>query len=320
MSRGAPLLLALALLAAGLAGLGAPAGRAWAGPTMLLDQVKIAVDDKAMTLREYEQLRRMQEQEDRQQFKGQELQDKLAHLDDDLVQRITEDLLLETYATRLKIVVSDKDIEERVDNILRRQPNLQEVYSDEQLKSLVLRDLLRRRVLAREVDSRVRVTTQDVVAACRSQTLDNRELDVGHILLRSTDDASRARLLEIRKQLVAGADFDALALKYSQDPSVSSNKGHLGFISRGQFVKPFEDAAFALPVGAVSEPVVTEFGLHLIKVFGERTKGRIDCDKLDSVTEQSLENQIFAKRRDEELHAFLTRIRKQADIRVYETK
>jgi len=305
------------MLVVGLLG---PGLRAWAAPAMLLDQVKISVNDKAVTEREYQQLRQLQTQEYRQQFQGQELQDKLAHLDEDLTQRLTEDLLLESYAARLKIEVSDKDIEDRVDNILRRQPGLQEIYTDEQLKSLVLKDLLRRRVLAREVDAKVHVTQEDVTAACRKQTQNNREVDVGHILIRNTDAAARKELMDIRQQLLSGASFDQLALKYSQDPSVKSNKGHLGFISRGQFVKPFEDAAFSLPVGAVSEPVQTQFGLHLIKVFGQRTKGPVNCDKLDSVTQQSLENQVFAKKRQELLQTFMTRIRKQAEITLFDTK
>jgi len=307
--------LALCALAALLAW---PAASALAGRIVQLDAVQIAVNDKSMTHQEVEQVRRLQEQELRQQYKGAELEQKLAHLEADLTERMIEDLLLEAYAARLKIEVSDQDIEQRVDTILRRQPQLQDLYTDEQLKSFVLKDLLRRRVLAREVDARVRVSNADVVAACHKQTLDSRELDVGHILIRNPGPAGQAKIREIRKELVAGADFDTLALKYSQDPSASSNKGHLGFISRGQFVKPFEDAAFALPVGGLSEPVETTFGLHLIKVFGARSKGKLDCEHLDAVTHRSFENQIFARLRKKQLQTFLASIRKDADIRVYQ--
>ncbi len=310
--RAAPLLAGVLL--AGVLGL--PPGAAGAGRSVLLDEVMISVNDKSLTRHEVEQYRQLQEQQDRQQYQGDELKEKLARLDTDLTQQLIDDLLLEAFATQMKIEVSDKDIEERVDSILRRQPNLQEQYSDEQLKSFVLKDLLRRRVLAREVDARVRVSNADLAAACRKQSLDSRELDVGHILLREDEPDAQARLEALRKQLLAGANFEELALKYSQDPSVTSNKGRLGFISRGQFVKPFEDAAFALPPGAVSEPVKTRFGLHLITVFGQRTKGKVDCDKLDDVTRQSLENQLFAKKREDELARFMARMRRQADIRI----
>jgi parvulin-like peptidyl-prolyl isomerase len=276
----------------------------------------IAVNDKSITRNEVQQYRQLQEQELRSQFQGEELKQKLSALDKEMVQQLVDDLLLEAFATQRKIEVSDKEIEERVDNIVRRQPNLQDQYTDEQLKSFVLKDLLRRRVLAREVDARVRVRNTEIAAACSKQSLDSRELDVGHILLRTGEPNARTRLETLRKQLLNGAKFEELALQYSQDPSVTSNKGRLGFISHGQFVKPFEEAAFALKPGEVSEPVSTTFGTHLIMVFGQRNKGPVDCDKLDDVTRQALENQIFAKKREEELVSFMARMRKQADIRI----
>ena len=317
--RAAARLLTATLLAAGLlsAGLGPPPGAAWAAPSVLLDEVIISVNDKSLTRYEVEQFRQLQEQQYRQQYKGDELKDKLAQLEGDMTQQLIDDLLLEAFATQMKIEVSDKDIDERVDGIVRRQPSLQEQYTDEQLKSFVLKDVLRRRVLVREVDARVRVRNEDIVTACHRQTLDNRELDVGHILLREDEPDALARLASWRKELLAGANFEALAAKHSQDPSVASNKGRLGFISRGQFVKPFEDAAFALKPGAVSEPVKTRFGLHLIAVFGERAKSRVDCAKLDDVTRQSLENQIFARKREDELARFMARMRRNADIRIH---
>ncbi len=72
----------------------------------------------------------------------------------------------------------------------------------------------------------------------------------------------------------AGGDFAELAKKYSQGPS-NSMGGDLGWFGRGSMVKSFEDAAFALTPGTVSEPVRTQFGFHLIKNEGykpEHTK------------------------------------------------
>jgi parvulin-like peptidyl-prolyl isomerase len=182
----------------------------------------------------------------------------------------------------------------------------------------VLKDLLRRRVLAREVDSRVHVPQAEVVAACRRESQDGREVDVGHILVRGELEAARRKLNGLRDRIQGGEAFEPLALSNSEDPSVTDNKGRLGFISRGQFVKPFEDAAFGLPVGGVSEPVQTRFGLHLIKVFAERSRDRTDCGKLDDVTRQSLENKVYAQRREERLAAFLAQLKQQAEIRVHE--
>lgn len=82
-----------------------------------------------------------------------------------------------------------------------------------------------------------------------------------HILLDS-EPAARAVL----RQLQAGADFANLARKSSKDTGSSANGGDLGLSARDAFVKTFADAAFSLGAGAISEPVKTEFGYHVIRV------------------------------------------------------
>ena len=77
---------------------------------------------------------------------------------------------------------------------------------------------------------------------------------------------------DLVKQLKAGADFNELAKKNSTGPSADSG-GDLGYFSRGQMVKPFEDAAFRLKPGEVSGPVQTEFSARTLSRW--RTSARI---------------------------------------------
>ena len=92
-----------------------------------------------------------------------------------------------------------------------------------------------------------------------------------HILIKVADDAApeevekaRAEISAVLVEVNAGGDFAELAKKYSQGPS-NSMGGDLGWFGRGAMVKPFEEVAFALTPGSVSEPVRTQFGFHLIK-------------------------------------------------------
>lgn len=90
------------------------------------------------------------------------------------------------------------------------------------------------------------------------------EVRASHILVRTEDEAK-----EIVAELEGGADFAELARKKSIDPA-GQNGGDLGYFGRGNMVPSFEEAAFALEIGQVSEPVESRFGWHVIKLEDRR--------------------------------------------------
>lgn len=96
--------------------------------------------------------------------------------------------------------------------------------------------------------------------------------EVSHILVTFGDDRTeqeaRDRIAEVQQQLEQGTDFTALAREYSDDSSSAGDGGDLGAIQRGFFGDSFDDAAFSLDPGQVSQVVQTQYGLHLIKVRG----------------------------------------------------
>ncbi|SRR5579883_505976 len=96
-------------------------------------------------------------------------------------------------------------------------------------------------------------------------------VDVRHILLKTTgkpdEDAKvKAKADDIEKQLKAGANFADLAKKYSEDPGSSQTGGEYKGVVRGQMVPEFEQAAFSLKPGQISDPVKTTYGYHIIQV------------------------------------------------------
>ncbi len=100
------------------------------------------------------------------------------------------------------------------------------------------------------------------------------QTDVRHIILlndpKRTTAQAVAQLAEFKERIAKGtADFASLARDNSQDASAKEG-GELGWSRPGQFVPEFEEAMNRLPVGAVSDPVVTRFGVHLIQVEGRR--------------------------------------------------
>jgi peptidyl-prolyl cis-trans isomerase D len=117
----------------------------------------------------------------------------------------------------------------------------------------------------------------------------------------ASDEASdqvRARLLELREQIVTNDNFASLAREFSQDPGSAADGGNLGEIEPGMMVQPFEVALFQMQVGEISEPVKTAFGWHLIKleqISGGETREFEDVrsEIEDEIRSDMAENQIF---------------------------
>lgn len=82
-----------------------------------------------------------------------------------------------------------------------------------------------------------------------------------HILVENEETAK-----EIKQKLDNGENFEELAKKYSTDTETKEKGGDLGFFSKGEMVKEFEEVAFSLKVGEISNPVKTKYGYHIIKV------------------------------------------------------
>jgi peptidyl-prolyl cis-trans isomerase C len=105
----------------------------------------------------------------------------------------------------------------------------------------------------------------------------NAEVHARHILFRMPQDASpqvrdsiAERARQVAQQARGGADFAQLAAQYTEEPGGAERGGDLGYFGPNQMVQPFEEAAFRLQPGQVSDPVETPFGLHVIKVEDKR--------------------------------------------------
>jgi peptidyl-prolyl cis-trans isomerase D len=120
----------------------------------------------------------------------------------------------------------------------------------------------------------VTATEQEIMDAWNQKPHDE-TVDAAHILFRVEDESKdaevKAKAESILKKAKAGENFSDLARKNSQDTGSASQGGYLGPFQRGQMVKEFEDAAFAMNAGEISGLVRSQYGYHIIKVMRRET-------------------------------------------------
>lgn len=142
-----------------------------------------------------------------------------------------------------------------------------------------------------------------------------------HILLSVPENADeqkveevRQEILAIRKRILDGADFGEVAAEVSHDLGTRQKGGDLGFFGRGQMLKAFEDVAFSLEPGVLSEPVRTAYGFHLIRVEEKRGARKIPFEEARLELAREL---VARERREAEIDALAERL--LGDIRRGET-
>ena len=111
------------------------------------------------------------------------------------------------------------------------------------------------------------------------------EVHARHILVATKEEADA-----IKKELDGGKPFEVLAMEKTTDPSGKQNGGDLGFFRKGQMVKEFEDVAFTLEPGKISDPVQSQFGWHIIKV---EEKKMSEPEAFDAIKQQLGQQAIY---------------------------
>ncbi len=146
------------------------------------------------------------------------------------------------------------------------------------------------------------------------------EVRASHILITVKPDAddaqkkaARTEIEKIQARIKAGEDFATLAKENSKDPGSKENGGDLGFFTRGQMVKPFEDAAFALKPGMVSDIVETQFGYHIIKVTDRKAAGKYSLDEIKTKLQTYLKDLKIQK----DISDYINTLKEKAKIQIF---
>ena len=239
--------------------------------------------------------------------------------------------LLAQESVSRKTAVTDADIEARMGQIRSQFPS-EEVFKEqlqqrkmtlEKLRADTRANMQITAMLQAELDAKTAVSADqvnDFYVKNPAAFQQGERVKASHILVRvqaNADSAerekARAKAAGILADLKAGKDFGELAKQHSDDPGSGAQGGDLGYFQRGQMVPPFEQAAFALPVGQTSDLVTSDFGFHIIRVT-DRQAGR--TQPLDEV-KADIEEYLLGQNREQQTRVFVETLKTKGKVEIY---
>ena len=239
--------------------------------------------------------------------------------------------LFKREVTRRKLTASEKEMAEIMDAMKAQLPagmTLEELFKKNNIDAAAMREEIAlniriNKLVTAEMGGKAKITDKEITdfyQKNRDQFKQPESVHARHILIAKTPGDTgkvtaerKARAEELRKRLVAGADFADLAAKNSDCPS-KQNGGDLGSFSRGQMVKPFEDAAFSQQKNAIGPIVETDFGFHIIQVLEHRTEQIV---KLDTETKKQIGEFLEQQKKQAAYDGLVKRLRAAANIVIY---
>ena len=240
-------------------------------------------------------------------------------LEQSAVQLAERKLLLDA-AAAAKTVVSPEELDKALQEQYSRagdEKKFQEVLASngisfDYVKSSVQANLLIDKYLNDAMAAQSSATEDEIQKAYQQ----DKTASVRHILLLTQGksdqekQAIRQKMEEILARAKSGEDFAGLAKQYSEDPGSKDKGGLYEDFGRGQMVKPFEEAAFSVPIGQISDIVETQYGYHIIQVVDRKKESR----PLEEVRPE-LEAQIKQAKKGETYQALMTKLKKDAGFK-----
>lgn len=203
------------------------------------------------------------------------------------------DKIVNMEAEKQKIAVTDDEIQAELDKMAESYGG-KETFEQQLALSGMTVDNMKSEIKSyletvKLLEPRIKITDEEISTYFDQNKDDFNEpeqVEASHILV-----ADEATAKEVKQKLNEGGDFASLAAEYSTDTNNAKNGGELGYFERGVMDEAFENAAFSMKVGDISEPVKSQFGYHIIKVTGRKEAKEATLEDSKAEIEETLKNQ-----------------------------
>ncbi len=254
--------------------------------------------------------------------------ERLAGLREQIIDSLVDRALLHQESVRAGVTVSEEEVQAHWDDIRGQFPSpdaFENALDQMGMTEAQVRDEIRRgeavqKLIRDRFESSAQVSEKEARSFYDTHSeafVRPEQVRARHILVRPDPDggeqgeqAAREKLQDLRKQAEGGKDFEELAKEHSEGPS-SEQGGDLGYFPRGKMAKPFEDAAFALEPGEMSDVVKTRFGYHLIKLEDRKPEGVLPFEDVQQAVQQHLGREAVK----EAVKSYVQQLREDAVIR-----
>ncbi len=235
-----------------------------------------------------------------------------------VLNQMINELLIEDEAKKQKIDVSEKELSEKFDEIKNQfvdEENFNNWLNSqginlEEFKNQLRLTLLQDKLIVKAKN--IKVTDKEIndfFEQNRDKLGTPEQIRCRHILVKTKEQAD-----DLLVALSAGADFSVMAKAKSEDPASKDRGGDIGFFTKGMLLPEFEEVAFKLKVGEISQPVQTKLGFHIIKL---EEKKPAQPAKLDKDMKKRIKNILLQNKISSELSGYLQELRQKAKIVVY---
>ncbi len=293
--------------------------------------IAVEVDGEKLTMSQLDADIQKQMEMIKDKIPAENLENAKAEMRRGLIDEFVSRTLLNREIKKKKITADDKEITEILDALKAQLPagmTLDELQKKNKIDAAKMREeivlnIRMNKLVMAELGGKVKITDKEI-ADFYKQNQDKfkqpESVHARHILVAKAPEdtdkvkaGKKTKAEELRKKLVDGADFADMAAKNSDCPS-KQNGGDLGTFSRGQMVKPFEDAAFSQQTNMIGPVLETDFGFHIIQVLEHRSA---QVAKLDAATKKQISDFLEKQKQQAAFEGLLKRLKADANILVY---